>query len=369
MDPMSPQTRVAITLEQFWHRVPGGTATAVWAMARALAERDLDLVGVSAWNKTKPDVRFRLPFAIEWLPLPRVALYPAWHRFRKPNVEAATGPVEVIHATTFAIPPKSAPLVVTIHDLAFLHSPEHYTARGRRFFERGLELALQDADVVVCPSRVTADDCIANGFEPERVRVVPWGVEVVAVSEDDVAHTLAAYEITRPYILWTGTIEPRKNLGRLVEAFLTMDTEAELLLAGPQGWNEDVSGAIERAAGRIRGLGYVHPHELAALYSSASVFCYPSLLEGFGLPVLEAMAQGAPVVTSRGTATEEAAGGAAVLVDPRDSGSIADGMAELLEDRSKAELLGAAGRARAAELTWESCAERMHAVYDEVIRS
>lgn len=366
---MPPQTRVAITLEQFWHRVPGGTATAVWAMARALAERDLDLVGVSAWNKTKPDVRFRLPFAIEWLPLPRVALYPAWHRFRRPKVEAATGPVEVIHATTFAIPPKSAPLVVTIHDLAFLHSPDHHTARGRRFFERGLELALSDADVVVCPSRVTADDCIAHGFQPERVRVVPWGVEVVAVSEDDVAETLAAFEITRPYILWTGTIEPRKNLGRLVEAFLSMDTDTELVLAGPQGWNEDLSRLLARAAGRIRSLGYVQPDELAALYSGASIFCYPSLLEGFGLPVLEAMAQGAPVVTSRGTATEEAAGGAAVLVDPQDTRSIADGMMELLEDRSKAALMSAAGRARANGLTWASCAERMHAVYDEVSRS
>ena len=369
MDPMSLQTRVAITLEQFWHRVPGGTATAVWAMARALAERDLDLVGVSAWNKTKPDVRFRLPFAIEWLPLPRVALYAAWHRFRRPKVEAATGPVEVIHATTFAIPPKSAPLVVTIHDLAFLHSPEHYTPRGRRLFLRGLELALADADVVVCPSRVTADDCIANGFEPERVRVVPWGVEAVAVSKDDVADTLAAFEITRPYVLWTGTIEPRKNLARLIEAFLSMDTDTELVLAGPQGWNEDLSHLLARGVGRIRSLGYVQPHELAALYSGASVFCYPSLLEGFGLPVLEAMAHGAPVVTARGTATEEAAGGAAVLVDPQDTHSIAVGMTELLEDLPKAELLGAAGRARANELTWASCAEQMHAVYDELSSS
>jgi glycosyltransferase involved in cell wall biosynthesis len=190
----------------------------------------------------------------------------------------------------------------------------------------------------------------------------------VAVSEDDVAATLAAFEITRPYVLWTGTIEPRKNLARLIEAFLSMDTDTELVLAGPQGWNEDLSQLLARGDGRIRSLGYVQPHELAALYSSASVFCYPSLLEGFGLPVLEAMAQGAPVVTSRGTATEEAAGGAAVLVDPQDTRSIADGMTELLEDRSKAELLGAAGRARANELTWASCAERMHAVYDEVSR-
>jgi glycosyltransferase involved in cell wall biosynthesis len=366
---MDPHTRVAITLEQFWHRVPGGTATAIWAMARALAERDLDLVGVSAWNKTRLDVRFRLPFAIEWLPLPRVALYAAWHRLRRPKVELATGPVEVIHATTSAIPPKSAPLVVTVHDLAFLHSPEHYTARGRRLFERGLELTITDADIVVCPSQATADDCLAHGFDAGRIRVVPWGVEPVAVSDDDVADALAAFEVTRPYVLWTGTIEPRKNLVRLVEAFLSMDTDAELVLAGPQGWNEDLSRLLARGAGRIRALGYVETHELAALYAGASVFCYPSLLEGFGLPVLEAMAQGTPVVTARGSATEEAAGGAGVLVDPLDVASIAEGIASLLTDPSRAELIGAAGRARAAEMTWAACAEQMHAVYDEARRS
>lgn len=363
---MNPPTRVALTLEQFWHRVPGGTATAIWAMARALAQRDLDLVGVSAWNKKRPDARFRLPFTIEWLPLPRVPLYAAWHRLRWPKVELATGPVEVIHATTSAIPPKSAPLVVTVHDLAFVHSPEHYTARGLRLFERGLQLTMREADIVVCPSRATAVDCEAHGIEPDRLRVVPWGVEPVAVTDAELADTLAAYDITSPYILWTGTIEPRKNLRRLVEAFLTMDTEAHLVLAGPQGWNEDLSRSIASADSRIRTLGYVRPAALAALYTGATVFCYPSLLEGFGLPVLEAMAQGTAVVTSRGTATEEAAGGAAVLVDPLDTTSIADGIAELLNDPPRAELLGAAGRARAAELTWTSCAEKMHAIYDEV---
>lgn len=362
---MDHATRVAMTLEQLWHRVPGGTATATWAMARALAARDLDLVGVSAWNKTKPDVRFRLPFSIEWLPLPRAALYPAWHRFRWPKVEFATGPIEVIHATTFAIPPKTAPLVVTVHDLAFLRDPDHYTDRGLRLFRRGLELTIAEADLVACPSQATADDCAANGIDPARIRVVPWGVEPVAVTEEEVADTLGSFGMMKPYVLWTGTIEPRKNLRRLIEAFLSIDTDGELALAGPEGWKEDVSDLIARGNGRVRLLGYVHPHELAALYRGATVFCYPSVVEGFGLPVLEAMAQGAPVVTSRGTATEEAAGGAAVLVDPHDVASIADGIAELLEDPSRAELLGAAGRARANEMTWDACAERMHSVYEE----
>jgi glycosyltransferase involved in cell wall biosynthesis len=218
-------------------------------------------------------------------------------------VQVATGPVDLIHATTLAIPPKSAPLVVTIHDLAFLESPEHFTDRGNRFFNRGLELALRDADVVVCPSEATAADCRTNGFVAERIRVVPWGVATEAATDEDIARVRAHFELDGPFVLWTGTVEPRKNLPGLVEAFLSMDTDMRLVLAGPDGWNEDLAGLVRRAPSRITPLGFVDRSDLDALYAAAEVFCYPSLAEGFGLPVLEAMAQGTPVVTSRGTST------------------------------------------------------------------
>lgn len=360
---MNASPHVAITVEQFWHRVPGGTATSVWEMVRALSERDVDVTGVSAWHTQRPPVRFRLDVPIEWLPLPRSALYEAWHRFRKPKVQIATGRVDVIHATTFAIPPKSAPLIVTVHDLAFLATPEHFTARGNRFFRRGLELALRDADVVVCPSEITADDCRKNGFDEELVRVVPWGVSGQRASEDDITSMRARLDLSNPYVLWTGTIEPRKNLPRLVEAFLSMDTDMKLVLAGPEGWNEDLAALIERGGPRIRSVGFVEPDDLRALYAGAEAFCYPSLAEGFGLPVVEAMAQGTPVVTSRGTATEEAAGGGAVLVDPHDISSIAAGIEDALGRSSE---LTTAGLTRAAELTWDACAAQMHAIYAEV---
>jgi glycosyltransferase involved in cell wall biosynthesis len=355
---------VAITLEQFWHRVPGGTATAVHQMARALSERALEITGVSAWHKShRPPPRFRLDVPIEWLPFPRSLLYESWHRFRAPKVQLASGRIDVLHATTLAIPPKSAPLVVTMHDLAFLAAPEHFTPHGNRFFNRGLELARQDADLVVCPSESTAEDCRANGFAAERLRVVPWGVSQAVADETAVANVRADLGLAGEYVLWTGTIEPRKNVGRLVEAFLTMDTDMTLVLAGPEGWNEDLAPVIDRAGDRVRALGFVEPDDLRALYAGANVFCYPSLSEGFGLPVLEAMAQGTPVVTSSGTATEEAAGGAAVLVDPTDVTSIADGIARAL---AEGERLSDAGRARAGHMTWESCAQQMHAVYQEV---
>lgn len=360
---MNHSLHVAITLEQFWHRVPGGTATAVWEMVRALAHRDLEMTGVGAWHKRRPPVRFRLDTPIEWLPLPRPLLYEAWHRFRMPKVQIATGRVDVIHATTLAIPPKTAPLVVTMHDLAFLDRPEHFTARGNRFFRRGLELAIQDADVIACPSEVTAADCRNNGFAAERVRVVPWGVSGRKATEEEVVSTRDRFDLSGPYLLWTGTVEPRKNLPRLVEAFLSMDTEMTLVLAGPEGWNEDLGALIARGGTRIRTLGFVEPDDLRALYAGAAAFCYPSLFEGFGLPVIEAMAQGAAVVTSAGTATEEAAGGAAVLVEPNDPASIAAGIQEALDRRDE---LGMAGLARAGELTWDRCARAMHAIYAEV---
>lgn len=364
---MTSPLHLALTVEQYWHRVPGGTATSVWELGRALAQRNIEVTGVSAMHKTKPPPRFWTPYPIEWIPLPRALLYESWHRLRMPRVQVATGAVDVIHATTLAIPPKSAPLVVTVHDLAFLHSPEHFTERGNRFFNRGLELARRDADIVVCPSDTTAEDCRRNGVDPERLRVVPWGVDVNEASEADVVDTLAFYDLDRPYILWTGTIEPRKNLPRLVEAFLSMDTDMPLVLAGPEGWNEDLEGLVRENESRIKPLGFVDRSHLDALYAGAEVFCYPSLAEGFGLPVLEAMAQGTPVVTSSGTATEEAAGGAAVLVDPQDVGSIVAGLIEALEP-VRARELETAGRARAALRTWDECAAKMHAIYDEVAR-
>ena len=365
---MIEPARVALTLEQFWHRVPGGTATSIWSLARALSRlQGWNVVGVSAWHKGPPPHRFRLPVDVEWLPLPRPLLYESWHRFRRPRIEFATGPVEVVHATTLAIPPKTVPLVVTIHDLAFFEHPEHFTARGNRLAFRGVELAKRDADLIVCPSQTTATDCAKHGFDPGRVRVVPWGVDVSEPSAEDHRWVRDRFEIRRPFVLWTGTVEPRKNLTRMIEAFARIEGDIELLLAGPEGWNQNLDALIARGGGRARALGFVESHELKALYAQALAFCYPSLMEGFGLPVLEAMAQGAPVVTSRGTATEEVAGGAAVLVDPKDARSIADGLRSVLDDAAFRERLRAAGRARAAELTWERCAREMQKVYREVL--
>jgi glycosyltransferase involved in cell wall biosynthesis len=363
---------VAVTVEQCWHRVPGGTATSVLGMLGALAARDdLDLMGVAARHAEPPAPPFRPPVPVAHLPLPRLALYEAWHAVGRPRVERATGPVDVVHATAVAVPPSDAPLVVTIHDLAFLAAPEQATRHGLRFFRRGTELARRHADLVLVPTEATAQECRDAGFDPGTIRVVPWGVAAAPVSDAEVAAALARHGLdARPYVLFVGTVEPRKNLAGLTQAMaLLAGRGVDLALVGPDGWNEDLAShlaVVERAGGRVHRLGFQPPEALPALYAGAGAFCFPSLREGFGMPVLEAMAHGAPVVTSAGTATAEVAGDAGLLVDPTSPADIAAALERILDDDALAADLRARGRARASTYTWERTAAQTAAVYAEV---
>lgn len=350
-----------MTLEQCWHRVPGGTAVAALELARELAAREeVEVVGVAARHRAPPPDNWRPPVPVRHLALPQLALYEAWHYARRPAVQRATGPVDVIHATGIAFPPRSAPLVTTIHDLSYVAHPEHFSRPGLRFFRRALHLARKHADLVLCSSEATLEHCAAYGFDRSRLRHVPLGVRIDrAAGEKEAARVRERYGLTRPYVLWVGTIEPRKNLPGLLQAFALVEADVELVLVGPKGWNERL-----KPQPRVRMLGFVPGTELPGLYAGAAAFCFPSLLEGFGFPVLEAMAQGAPVVTSLGTSTEELARGVGILVDPRDPRSIADGIQHALADSGE---LGEAGRERAAGYTWARSADLVLAAYNEVL--
>jgi glycosyltransferase involved in cell wall biosynthesis len=361
--------RAAVTLEQCWHRVPGGTARAVLETVSAMdALGEVDLVGVAARHSTPATASYEPPIPVEQLPLPRPVLYETWHGLRRPRVERATGPVDLVHATGVAVPPRSKPLVVTVHDLAYLHDERHFTRHGIRFFRRALELTRRDADLVLCSSQATFDDCARNGVGRERLRLIPLGVRATRAVPSAVDATRTRRGLGRPYVLFVGTLEPRKNLPVLVDAFARLDrADLDLVIVGPAGWGEDIGPRVAALGDRVKLLGFVVDEELAALYAGAAVFCYPSLLEGFGLPVLESMAQGTPVVTSSGTATEElVAGGAGLAVDPRSPDGIAEALAAVLDDPTLAAGFRAAGLRRVAEHTWERTARLTIDAYREV---
>jgi glycosyltransferase involved in cell wall biosynthesis len=201
-------------------------------------------------------------------------------------------------------------------------------------------------------------DCSAAGIDSSRLRHVPLGVAVGDESTRvDELHD--RYSLPDRFVLFVGTLEPRKNLAGLVAAMAELP-DLGLVVVGPSGWGGEASG-VPGKRGRV--LGFVGGAELAALYRAAAVFCYPSFWEGFGLPILEAMARGAPVVTSRGGSTEEIAGDAAVLVDPHDPSAIAAGIRVAMERASE---LAVAGLARAAAFTWEATVASTLAAYREV---
>lgn len=360
--------RIAFTLEQCWHRVPGGTAVAALELARALAARPgVELVGVAARHRDLPPAQWLPPIPVSHLPLPRIALYESWHYLRRPRVEAATGPVDAIHATGIVMPPPTRPVVLTVHDLAYLDYPELFTRQGLRFFRRALELALRDASLVLCSSLATLERCRVAGFEDGRLRHVPLGVRATRATPADVERVRGVYALPERFILWTGTVEPRKNLAGLIRAFAMLESDAHLVLVGPRGWNEDLDrhvGDLPAAVrDRVRLLGWVPRADLEALYAAATVMCFPSLLEGFGFPVVEAMAQGTPVVTSTGTSTEELAAGAGILVEPSDVDAIAEAMSRVINDRALADRMGNAGLERASHYTWEATAALVSDAY------
>ena len=224
---------------------------------------------------------------------------------------------------------------------------------------------------MIVPSAVTAQDCVDAGIERARIRVVPHGVTAAAVSDGGVGDFRRRNGLERPYLLWVGTLEPRKNLRGLLDAYTLLraeGTDLDLVLVGPQGWGEtdrDARVAVGRlGADRVHQLGMVSQEDLQAAYAGARAFCFPSVWEGFGLPVLEAQAHGTPVVTSRGTSMEEICGPSALAVDPHDVASLAEAL--LLAAGPRHDELSSLGRTNSARFTWESAVSTTADVYRDV---
>ena len=256
---------------------------------------------------------------------------------------------DVLHCPTYRGPTRArVPLVVTVHDLAVFRHPEAFNRWTRAYSPRVVPRVLAAAQRVIAVSEFTRQELIELLRVPdEKIRVVPNAVG------DEFTNVGEAAE--GDYVLAVGTLEPRKNLARLVEA--VQRTKRELRVVGARGW-----GGVEVGGNGVRWLGEVSDKELARLYRGAACVAYPSLYEGFGIPVLEAMACGAPVVTTRGTAMEEVADGAAVLVDARDPAEIAAGIERAATDRDE---LVARGLDRASQFRWDAVAAATVQVYRE----
>jgi glycosyltransferase involved in cell wall biosynthesis len=375
--------RVAVNVEQLMSPSPGGVGRYTAKLVSNLAALGVDVTTVVA-RHTPEEVRTAwaefdlgaLPGPTV-LPLPRAALYDSWHVLDWPPLSRAAG-VDLVHAPSLAVPPKHGkPLVVSVHDAAPWLFPASFPLRGRWFHHAGVRAARRRADRVLTGTEAAASELRAHtSLPPGRLRVIPYGVDhpYVRPEPEEVQAVLRRYDLhDQQYVLWVGSLEPRKGLATLVSAVVMLARSSPppiLVLAGYAGWrNANIISPEDRAVlgPALRELGRVSETELKALYDGASVFAFPSWHEGFGLPVLEAMVAGVPVVASDIPALREVAGEAAVLVPPGRPEVWADALSRVLGSSSlRAELKGA-GRQRAALFSWKKTAEATLAIYEELL--
>lgn len=271
--------------------------------------------------------------------------------------------------------------VTTIHDVSWRRLPECFPARNRLLLNIFIPITLRLACAVITDSHASREDLIRIfRVAPEMVHAIPLGVSdefFVPPTQRECDELLSRYGLKQGYALYLGVIQPRKNLHRLIEAVAMLrdngmwQSDWGLVMGGKLGWHyERLFCAIERLnlSGIIKFIGYVEDEQLRPLYACARVFVYPSLWEGFGLPVVEAMASGVPVITSGVGALKEIAEGAAFLVNPYDVVSIADALHKLMSDDSLCESLRKAGKERAMQFTWRKTAELTASVYESVVR-
>lgn len=263
----------------------------------------------------------------------------------------------------------AGPTVITVHDLAWIRHPETHPAERVRYLNRHFPHALERADHILTVSAFTRDELMhVFGIPAERITITPLGVDHERYrprTEQECTHTLSTHKLAwKNYILSVGTLEPRKNLRLAIEAHSLLPANLQqrypLVLVGARGWREAAFRELldkHVKRGNIIPLGYVPEDQLPCLYSGASAFIYPSRYEGFGLPPLEAMASGVPVITSTAQALHEVGGDAVLTVSPDHPEGLGHAIRWVLEDSDRAETLKELGQKRAAEFTWLACAQ------------
>lgn len=322
------------------------------------------------------------------IPLNDRWMYRIWHRARLPiPVEVFAGACDVYHATDFVLPPvwSRTRTVLTVHDLTFERDPDSAQPQLLRFLKRVVPRSARRASHIVADSHATAHDLTElYGIPPERITTIHSGADArfrpydARVVTDEARQLRAKYGLSdAPYILTVGTLQRRKNHLTLVRAFAKLaqsrstEDPLQLIICGGKGWLYDDVVAEVRTLGiaqSVKFIGFIDEADLPALYRAARVFAFPSLYEGFGLPPLEAMACGLPVVTSNASSLPEVVGDAGMMIDPLNVEGFADALARAVDDDDWRVGAIERGLRRAALFTWQRAAEQLLDVYLRVLR-
>jgi glycosyltransferase involved in cell wall biosynthesis len=307
-------------------------------------------------------------------------LYRLWYRARLPlPVQWVTGGLDLFHSPDFVLPPVSGniPTLLTVHDLSFVHYANTFDKRLVDYLNRVVPWSVKRATHILADSQATQDDLVALwNVNPDKISVLYSGVadrfRPITYS-DQLSAMRQRYDLgDSPYLLCVGTVQPRKNYQMLIRAYATIarDWPHNLVIAGGKGWLfDEILAEVERnnLSDRVRFIGFVDEADLPALYSDATLFLFPSLYEGFGLPLLEAMACGVPVVSSDASCLPEVVGDAGVLLSPHDAAAWSAAIHRLLLDTPRRVKLIGAGAIQARRFSWRKSAYRLRKIYTRLL--
>ncbi len=351
-------------------------------LVRALAKLDQSndyVLFAAAGGQRTTDSGWPSNFQMRSVPLSDRSLAILWHRLQLPLwVELVTGPVDIFHSPDFVLPPvRRAKTLLTVHDLSFMRYPECTHANLRAYLNKVVPRSVHRADLILADSQHTKNDLVELlGVKPGKIEVVYPGVEERFRPIKDQAlleQVRRRYNLPLRFILGLGTLQPRKNFTRLIEAFASVQAgkyaSLHLVIAGGRGWlYEEIFATVERLGlgGRVVFPGFVADGDLPALYNLAALFVFPSLYEGFGLPPLEAMACGTPVITSDASSLPEVVGEAGLMVEATDVTALAEAMRRVLEDDELREKMIVRGLEQARKFTWKKAAARLLSLYEAI---
>lgn len=354
-----------------------GVATYTRSLVDGIARVDKDnkyvLFGSSLRNRKAlleyslsfPKEKFKCRFSF----LPPKFLEFLWNWVHLVPIERFTGKVDIFHSSDWLQPPSAAKKITTIHDLTVYKYPQTFKSRGGHDIvtnqKRKLFFTKQECNLIIAVSQTTKQDAVEILKIPEKkIRVIYEAPDPIYFprSGEKIYKAKEKFKIEGEYILCVGTREPRKNLDRVIMAFAEISAQhpdLSLAIAGKYGWgDQDVISEIrnQKLDTRVKLLGYVESEDLAGLYSGATAFVYPSLYEGFGLPILEAMSCGCPVITSDTGSMKELASGFGILIDPESIDSIGNGMLKLIKDSNLREQYKTKGLLRVRDFSWDKTA-------------